>query len=62
MTDFERAAIAAEESCRRADEDARRSEESAHRLLSLAAVLRNLREANGFDQLFQDAYGRGHRE
>lgn len=55
--DLDEAAREAEESRRRAEEDAQRAHESAKRALSLAAVLRRLREENGFDRLFQEAFG-----
>jgi len=55
--DLDQAAREAEESRRRAEEEALRARESATRALSLAAMLRRLREENGFDAMFREAFG-----
>lgn len=55
--DLDQAAREAEESRRRAEEEAQRAHESAKRALSLAAVLRRLREENGFQAIFEEAFG-----
>ncbi|ETK36111.1 DUF7620 family protein [Microbispora sp. ATCC PTA-5024] len=47
----------AEESRRRAEQDAKRAHESARKALGLAEMLRRLREENGFEQMFLDAFG-----
>jgi hypothetical protein len=58
--DLNQAAREAEASRRRAEEEAQRARESAKRALSLAAVLKRLREENGFHELFQEAFGGRH--
>lgn len=55
--DLDQAAREAEESRRRAEEEAQRAHEHAKRALSLAEVLRRLREENGFDAMFREAFG-----
>lgn len=58
--DLDQAAREAEESRRRAEEEARRAHEHARRALSLAAMLKRLREENGFHELFLEAFGGRH--
>lgn len=58
--DLTQAAQEAEKSRRRAEEEAKRARESARQALSLAAVLRRLREDNGFQAIFEDAFGGRH--
>lgn len=48
---------AVEQSRRRAEQDLNRARERAHRWIDLAERLRRLREANGFQQLFEEAFG-----
>ncbi|HEY9371035.1 DUF7620 family protein [Streptomyces sp.] len=57
LPDIDEARQAAEESQRRAEEDMQRARERARKSLSLADRLRRLREQNGFDRLFDDAFG-----
>lgn len=56
-SDIDQAARTAEESRKRAEEEAQRARESARRALSLADMLRRLREENGFDAMFREAFG-----
>ncbi len=58
--DLNQAAREAEASRRRAEEEAQRASESARRALSLAAILRRLREENGFQAIFEEAFGGRH--
>lgn len=57
VPDIEEARQAAEESMRRSEAEMARAREQARHTLSIAARLRLLREANGFSQLFDDAFG-----
>ncbi|MET8866544.1 hypothetical protein ABZW11_26700 [Nonomuraea sp. NPDC004580] len=50
---------AVEESRRRAEQDMNRARERARGWLSLAERLKRLREENGFQQLFEEAFGGG---
>jgi len=50
---------AAEKSRRRAEEEFAEAHARARRTRSLAALLRRLREDNGFGQLLDDAFGGG---
>ncbi len=59
-SDLNEAAREAEKSKRRAQEDAQRARESAKQALSLAAILRRLREENGFQAIFEEAFGGRH--
>jgi hypothetical protein len=58
--DLERAARKTAESRRLAEEAARHSQEHAREALSWAAVLRRLREENGFQAIFEEAFGGRH--
>lgn len=53
--DLEQAVQAAEESKQRAEQELKRARESAGRTMSLARRLRQLREENGFREIFLDA-------
>ncbi|MEV4287340.1 hypothetical protein AB0K40_17690 [Nonomuraea bangladeshensis] len=55
--DLDEARQAAEQSRRRAEQDLYRARERAHRWIDLAARLRRLREANGFEAMFEEAFG-----
>ncbi|MER7500432.1 hypothetical protein AB0L05_27620 [Nonomuraea pusilla] len=57
--DIDEARQAAERSRRRAEQDLTRAHERAARWLTLAERLRRLREENGFQQLFEEAFGDG---
>jgi hypothetical protein len=48
---------ASAESRQRAEDDLRQARERANKTLTLAQRLRRLREQNGFDRLFDDAFG-----
>ncbi len=55
--DLDQAARETAESTRRAEHDKRQAMARARRQRSLAAVLRRLREENGFQAMFEDAFG-----
>lgn len=55
--DLDEAAHLVAESSRRAEHDAQQSRERARSKRSLADRLRHLREANGFEQIMNDAFG-----
>lgn len=55
--DLEQAAEDAAQSAARAAEDSQDARERARRSLGLAERLRRLREENGFQQLFEEAFG-----
>jgi hypothetical protein len=55
--DLEAAARLVEESTRRSEQDMRAGRERAKKTLSLAERLQRLREENGFDAFFEDAFG-----
>jgi hypothetical protein len=57
LPDIDEARQAADESMRRAEDELRQAREQARHTLSIAARLRRLREANGFSELFDDAFG-----
>jgi len=57
--DLGEAARLVEESRQRAAAERQRARESARGAWSLARRLRRLREANGFSELLNDAYGGG---
>ncbi|MGI5274904.1 DUF7620 family protein [Nonomuraea sp. CA-218870] len=57
VPDIDEARQAADESRQRAEDDLRRAREQARHTLSVAARLRRLREANGFSELFDEAFG-----
>jgi len=57
LPDIDEARQAADESMRRAEDELRQAREQARHTLSIAARLRRLREANGFRELFDDAFG-----
>ncbi|MEV0584117.1 hypothetical protein [Nonomuraea sp. NPDC050310] len=59
MDDLNEARRDAEESAERARKEAREALARARKARSLAQWLRRLREENGFDRLFEEAYGRG---
>jgi len=54
---IEQAAEEVASSRRHAEQELRQARESAKRSLSLARRLRRLREANGFAELMDDAFG-----
>lgn len=58
--DLDEAARRTEASRRQAEIDSRSARERARRVLSLAERLRRLREANGFEQIMDEAFGGGH--
>lgn len=60
LPDIDEARQAAEESERRAEQEMLRAKQAAENNLSLARWLRRLREANGFSNLLDDAFGGGH--
>lgn len=60
LPDINEARQATEESERRAEADMRMACEQARESLSIADRLRRLREQNGFDRLFDDAFGASH--
>ncbi|RCG32002.1 hypothetical protein DQ384_05520 [Sphaerisporangium album] len=55
--DLDQAARLVAESRRRAEQDAREARERARSKYSLAAMLRRLREENGFEAIMNDAFG-----
>lgn len=57
--DIDAARHAVEQSRRRAEQDQTRARERARRWLTLAEQLRQLREENGFQALFEEAFGGG---
>lgn len=59
LPDLDEARRAVEESRLRAEADMRGARERARRTMSLAERLRSLREENGFQQLFEEAFGGG---
>ncbi|GAA3720989.1 hypothetical protein GCM10022224_103520 [Nonomuraea antimicrobica] len=59
LPDLDDARQAAEESRRRAERDLRQARERARWMLDLAARLKRLREANGFEEMFEEAFGGG---
>lgn len=60
LPDIDEARQAADESMRRAEDAMRLAREQARHTLSIAARLRRLREANGFREIFDDAFGGRH--
>jgi hypothetical protein len=58
--EIERAEREAAESRLRAQQELRQARERAGRTLSIARRLRELREANGFGALLDEAFGGGH--
>ncbi|GAA2860222.1 DUF7620 family protein [Nonomuraea rubra] len=58
--EIRRAEREAAESKLRAQQDLRQARERAGRARSIAQRLRELREANGFSALLDDAFGGGH--
>lgn len=59
--DVDVAAMHAEQSMHQAEQDWLQAQERAKRRLTLAERLRLLREDNGFDLLFDNAFGGGNR-
>lgn len=59
--DIDDARQAAEQSRQRAEQDLTQARARARSWLTLAERLRRLREENGFDRLFQEAFGGGER-
>lgn len=59
LPDLDEARDLVEASQRQAEQDMSRAKESARRKLTLAQRLRRLREENGFDRLFEQAFGGG---
>lgn len=59
LPDLDEAARQVQESRRQAEQDMTRAQEQARRRLTLADRLRRLREDNGFQQMFEEAFGRG---
>jgi hypothetical protein len=57
--DIDEATRLVEESQRRAAAEQARAREAAGRSLSIARLLRRLREENGFGRLMDDAFGGG---
>lgn len=57
LPDIDEARQAADESMQRAEDDLRRAREQARHTLRIASRLRRLREANGFSEIFDDAFG-----
>lgn len=59
MPGIDEARQAAEQSRQQAEHDLQRARERARKSLTLAERLRRLREDNGFDRLFEEAFGAG---
>jgi hypothetical protein len=59
MPELDDARQAAARSRRRAEDDLAHARERARRARGLAERLRQLREENGFDRMFEEAFGSG---